>query len=96
MVNKQEISSLNLSDCVSLIYPKVDISDKKILNSLKKINTFILSGLIEGNKLEIRQFGVLQLKSIRPRKFINPKTKAISFLGETYTIYFKQSRSFFN
>ena len=32
-------------------------------------------------------------KYIRPRRFINPKTKKISYLGETATIHFKPSKS---
>ena len=32
-------------------------------------------------------------KYIRPRKFVNPKTKKISYLGETATMHFKPSKS---
>ena len=32
-------------------------------------------------------------KQIRPRKFINPKTKKISYLGETSTVHFKPSKA---
>ena len=45
------------------------------------------------NKVEIRGFGTFSKNFIRPRKFINPKTKEISYLGETATLHFKPSKS---
>ena len=44
-------------------------------------------------KVELRGFGTFSKKFIRPRKFINPKTKEISYLGETATMHFKPSKS---
>ena len=44
-------------------------------------------------KVEIRGFGTFSKKFIRPRKFINPKTKKVSYLGETATMHFKPSKS---
>ena len=43
-------------------------------------------------RIEIRGFGVFSKKHIRPRKFVNPKTKEVSYLGETTTIHFKASK----
>ena len=59
-----------------------EIFIKKITHSLK-----------EGNNIEIRGFGTFSKKLIRPRKFINPKTKEVSYLGETATMHFKTSKS---
>jgi integration host factor subunit beta len=44
-------------------------------------------------KVEIRGFGTFSKKLIRPRKFINPKTKEVSYLGETAVMHFKPSKS---
>ena len=59
--------------------------------------TIILDSIIEtvalDDKVEIRGFGTFSKKLIRPRKFINPKTKKISYLGETATMHFKASKS---
>ena len=44
-------------------------------------------------KVEIRGFGTFSKKFIRPRKFVNPKTKEVSYLGETATMHFKPSKS---
>ena len=45
-----------------------------------------------GEKVEIRGFGTFSKKYVSPRKFVNPKTKEVSFLGETETIHFKPSK----
>jgi nucleoid DNA-binding protein len=42
--------------------------------------------------VEIRGFGSFSKKTIRPRRFINPKTKEESYLGETSVMHFKASK----
>ena len=69
--------NLNLED-IELLF---NIFIRKITNSLK-----------HGHNIEIRGFGTFSKKYIRPRKFINPKTKELSYLGETETIHFKPSK----
>ena len=95
MTNEKK-ANFNLSDCSKIISKQTGLSDSKALSALKSINQTILSQLVFGSNLEIRNFGSLKKKSIRPRKFTNPKTKELSFLGEIYTIYFKQSKTFFD
>ena len=95
MTNEKK-ANFNLSDCSKIISKQTGLSDSKALSALKSINQTILFQLVFGSNLEIRNFGSLKKKSIRPRKFTNPKTKELSFLGETYTIYFKQSKTFFD
>tara|TARA_B100000963_G_C22021869_1_gene407401 strand:+ start:29 stop:322 length:294 start_codon:yes stop_codon:yes gene_type:complete len=57
----------------------------------------VLESIIEAvaldEKVEIRGFGTFSKKFIRPRKFINPKTKKISYLGETASLHFKPSKA---
>lgn len=95
MSNKKEVN-FNLSDCSKIICKQTGLNVNVVLSSLSLVNQTILSKLVLDQKLEIRNFGSLKKKTIRPRKFINPKTKALSFLGETYTVYFKQSKKFFD
>ena len=45
-------------------------------------------------KVEIRGFGTFSKKVIRPRRFTNPKTKEVSYLGETAIMHFKPSKLF--
>ena len=79
----------------------IELSLKKQFPNLSKLVIkeaidVILSSITEAvaldEKVEIRGFGTFSKKFIRPRKFINPKTKKVSFLGETATIHFKPSK----
>ena len=83
-------------------YKRSDIegSLKKEFPNLTKLQIseaidLILESIVEAvaldEKVEIRGFGTFSKKLIRPRKFINPKTKKISYLGETATMHFKPS-----
>ena len=66
-------------------------------SEIKEAINIILESIIEAvaldEKVEIRGFGTFSKKFIRPRKFINPKTKEVSYLGETATMHFKPSKS---
>lgn len=74
---KKEFSNLSKNE----ISEAVDI----ILESI--IETVALDG-----KVEIRGFGTFSKKLIRPRKFVNPKTKEVSYIGETAIMHFKPSK----
>ena len=56
------------------------------------LNTIVESVALD-EKIEIRGFGTFSKKYIRPRKFVNPKTKEVSYLGETATMHFKTSKA---
>ena len=80
----------------------IEISLQKEFPSLTKSQIseaidLILDSIVEAvaldEKVEIRGFGTFSKKFIRPRKFINPKTKEISYLGETSTLHFKPSKA---
>ena len=80
----------------------IEASLKKEFPNLKKQEIsqaidIILDSIIESvaldDKVEIRGFGTFSKKLIRPRKFINPKTKKVSYLGETATMHFKPSKA---
>ena len=79
----------------------IESSLRKEFPSLTKLQVseaidIILQSIIESvaldNKVEIRGLGTFSKKFIRPRKFINPKTKETSYLGETATMHFKPSK----
>ena len=66
-------------------------------SQISEVINLILESIVEAvaldEKVEIRGFGTFSKKFIRPRKFINPKTKKISYLGETATMHFKPSKA---
>lgn len=86
----------NKSDLVSEISSSLGLNVKNTSDALDQFLKLITTRLIISGRAEIRGFGSFSKKTIRPRKFINPKTKRISYLSETYTIYFNQSKKFFD
>ena len=72
-------------------FPELSKSD--IADAIEVILESITEAVALDEKVEIRGFGTFSKKYIRPRKFINPKTKKVSYLGETAIMHFKPSKS---
>ena len=70
-----------------------ELTKSQIKDSINVILDSIVETIALNGKVEIRGFGTFSKKYIRPRKFINPKTKKISYLGETSIMHFKPSKS---
>ena len=89
----KKIKKLNRSDLEAYIQkqlPYISISQIKL--SVDLIIDQIIESVAMDENVEIRGFGTFSKKFVRPRKFINPKTKEVSYLGETETIHFKPSK----
>ena len=67
----------DLEEQLSIEFP--NLSKKKISSLIDSIVDTIAQEVALDNKVEIRGFGTFSKKLIRPRKFVNPKTKEISF-----------------
>lgn len=70
-----------------------NLSKDQITKSIDVIIDSIVESVAKNEKVEIRGFGTFSKKYIRPRKFVNPRTKEVSYLGETATLHFKPSKS---
>ncbi len=70
-----------------------NLSKSEINDAIDVILTSITDAVALDEKVEIRGFGTFSKKYIRPRKFVNPKTKKVSYLGETATMHFKPSKA---
>ena len=70
-----------------------NLTKLEITEAIDAILDSITEAVALDEKVEIRGFGTFSKKLIRPRKFINPKTKEVSYLGETATMHFKPSKS---
>lgn len=70
-----------------------NLTKLEITEAIDAILDSITEAVALDEKVEIRGFGTFSKKLIRPRKFINPKTKEVSYLGETATMHFKSSKS---
>ena len=90
----KKLDTFNRSDLeeqLSFEFPQ--LSKEKISSAIDVIIDTIVEAVALDNKVEIRGFGTFSKKYIRPRKFINPKTKKVSYIGETTTLHFKPSKS---
>ncbi len=70
-----------------------NLTKSQISKAIDSILGSIVESVALDKKVEIRGFGTFSKKFIRPRRFINPKTKKISYLGETATMHFKPSKT---
>ena len=68
------------------------MNDETIVDGIDLMLQEIINSVALDNRVEIRGFGSFSKKTIRPRKFINPKTKEESYLGETSIMHFKASK----
>jgi len=93
-VNNQKKETFTRSDIESSLNKEFpELSKSEISNAIDIILDSIIEAVALDDKVEIRGFGTFSKKLIRPRKFINPKTKEVSYLGETSTMHFKPSKS---
>ena len=93
MNNKQK-ETLNRSDIEFYLKNNISgISKSQLTKAIDAILDSITEAVALDRKVEIRGFGTFSKKVIRPRKFINPKTKKVSYLGETATMHFKPSKA---
>ena len=90
--NKQQ--TFNRSDIEKALNKEFpQLSKSQISSAIDSILESIVDAVALDDKVEIRGFGTFSKKYIRPRKFINPRTKEVSYLGETATMHFKPSKS---
>ena len=90
--NKQQ--TFNRSDIEKALNKEFpNLNKSQISLAIDSILESIVDAVALDDKVEIRGFGTFSKKYIRPRKFINPRTKEVSYLGETATMHFKPSKS---
>ena len=88
---KETLPRSNIEASLKKQFP--DLSNNEITEAIDIILESIVEAVALDGKVEIRGFGTFSKKLIRPRKFINPKTKEVSYLGETAIMHFKPSKS---
>ncbi len=90
-IKKETFTKSDIELSLKKEFPNLTKSD--ISKAINIILESITEAVALDEKVEIRGFGTFSKKFIRPRRFINPKTKKISYLGETATMHFKPSKS---
>tara|TARA_Y100000741_G_scaffold356091_1_gene332290 strand:- start:4050 stop:4343 length:294 start_codon:yes stop_codon:yes gene_type:complete len=89
--NKETFTRSDIESSLKKEFP--NLSKQEISQAIDVILESIIESVALDDKVEIRGFGTFSKKLIRPRKFINPKTKKVSYLGETATMHFKPSKA---
>ena len=90
---KNQVQNFNKSDlAIHLSRRLPSLSDEIIIEGIDFILQEIINTVALDNRVEIRGFGSFSKRNIRPRRFINPKTKKESYLGETSIMHFKASK----
>ena len=90
-INKDTFTRSDIELSLKKEFP--NISKSNISEAINIILESITEAVALDEKVEIRGFGTFSYKYIWPRNFVNPKTKKISYLGETATMHFKPSKS---
>ena len=89
--NKETFTRSDIESSLKKEFP--NLTKQEISQAIDIILDSIIDSVALDDKVEIRGFGTFSKKLIRPRKFINPKTKKVSYLGETATMHFKPSKT---
>ena len=89
--NKETFTRSDIESSLRKEFP--NLTKQEISQAIDIILDSIIESVALDDKVEIRGFGTFSKKLIRPRKFINPKTKKVSYLGETATMHFKPSKA---
>ena len=93
-MSNKSTKTFNRSDIeTELLSQFPEVTKKQIKLAIDSIIESIVDAVAFDEKVELRGFGTFSKKYIRPRKFINPRTKEVSYLGETATMHFKPSKS---
>ncbi|EJP71055.1 MAG: integration host factor subunit beta [SAR86 cluster bacterium SAR86A] len=89
--NKDTFTRSDIEKSLRKEFP--DLTKSQISIAIEVILDSIIESVALDEKVEIRGFGTFSKKFIRPRRFTNPKTKKVSYIGETATMHFKPSKS---
>mgnify|MGYP003352537746 FL=1 len=93
-MNRNKQDTLNRSDIEASLRKKFpELTKQQVSEAIDIILDSIVESVALDEKVELRGFGTFSKKFIRPRRFTNPKTKKVSYIGETAITHFKPSKS---
>ncbi len=93
-MGQEKISQKTMTkkDLVNLISNKLGFTQTDIAKTIESALEIIVEELAKGNRWEIRNFGVFEVKRRAPRKGRNPKTKEEVAVPERYVVTFKPGK----
>ena len=84
--------SMTKRDLVTRISNDTDLIQQDVMTVVQKTLDYITEALIAGKTVELRNFGVFEVKRRAPRKARNPRTGDKVFVPEKYVVTFKPGK----
>ena len=79
-------------DIVRSISEKLDITQQNTKEIVQKTFDVIIETLVAERRIELRNFGVFEVKRRAPRKARNPRTGEVVAVKEKYVVSFKPGK----
>jgi integration host factor subunit beta len=88
----QEIRAVTKKEIVRTISEEIGLTQLQTKEIVQKTFNAIVEALCEEGRIELRNFGVFEVKRRAPRKARNPRTGEKVFVGEKYVVTFKPGK----
>jgi len=79
-------------EIVRTISDEIGMTQLQTKDIVQKTFSAIVNALVEGGRIELRNFGVFEVKRRAPRKARNPRTGAKVFVPEKFVVTFKPGK----
>ena len=79
-------------EIVRTISDEIGMTQLQTKDIVQKTYSAIVNALVEGGRIELRNFGVFEVKRRAPRKARNPRTGAKVFVPEKFVVTFKPGK----
>ncbi len=79
-------------EIVRTISDEIGMTQLQTKDIVQKTFSAIVEALVEGGRIELRNFGVFEVKRRAPRKARNPRTGAKVFVPEKFVVTFKPGK----
>jgi nucleoid DNA-binding protein len=89
---RQEKQVVTKKDIVRTISEEIKMTQLRTKEIVQTTFTAIIEALAEGGRIELRNFGVFEVKRRAPRKARNPRTGAKVFVPEKFVVTFKPGK----
>ena len=83
-------------EIVRTISEEIGLTQLQTKEIVQKTFNAIVETLVEEGRIELRNFGVFEVKRRAPRKARNPRTGEKVFVGEKYVVTFKPGKEMEN
>jgi nucleoid DNA-binding protein len=88
----QEIHAVTKKEIVRTISEEIGLTQLQTKEIVQKTFNAIVEALVEDGRIELRNFGVFEVKRRAPRKARNPRTGDKVFVPEKFVVTFKPGK----